>query len=1013
MAEDESLLNGEIFNDHFNIFVGNKNDLFFHGSSALASNLVSFPVGIHFSDTLYNVSVNNQIDRIRVNDPEDKNSILTRLGSPDIAFFSNIESAMLYLQRPHTNIQSKCEGKCINAFELNQNVNIMVMNDVYNIYKIINYIIDTPSFLGSQKVRNILDYVEGYSDGERLNYLFTNFYCIEEDIFDYNYEYDEEDEEYEYLIMSIYFRRQIRLQDNEYYYRGNRLFGRFSVTTWDLPLCRIFSAFFAANPHYNIQGCGNNLIEMGILGSNRYIGNDYIDPAIRMQHFHPEVIFFEQLKILNRLYTHPIDWQYNIVKDNTRYIKPYLNELEKYKIINFNDYSGDIYETTIWTLLIYESLSISTNSRCSMISAPVALLSHYLEPYSMCMETDIAIINRTQENYLIDMRQVAWDNVFNVISTNLFNELQNYVQLHDPKNLIYMKIVSYVYLSYKDILTRHIIDNQNFDVPNINDIFSKTFNLMCMYNVNNLANVSLEYSRKVIIDVFYLVLAAYIAKSSTFNFFQIRNENVMNNGDEIVDVRRLLSMNTSSRIFPFLSNISSVHRGYPYNQRRIDALIEDLEYIEFDIEQAEAEKVIVQFSNRSIETNRFLSKLEQLNIDKLIGRVADIVYNSGKFYAPYVTKIVNNIMTLCPELTVIDYSSQRNKRDNIIYILKLLKPFFNIVFEELSVKRYPTERGEPTNTLPRINHNGLNHLRSVYFTAYVLETSNFIEHYQIDNNELFLILLSSYFVSIARFDEDKAREPNINFTAAYYYQLNGIVPNTKSVYFYPYDFDCSHLRYLSNLILGDVFEIIKQKIPGLQTVNVLTKFNIDNALHLAGLSYDFMYIGATSVDPNKERIIDFTSILTIGHYFDHSRPTTGYAQLDTASSPNNHYYNPRGPAWLYNFIVKFYPSDPNDWTTRKSFYYSRIYQTLQESGFGNRVLRDPIPMDQEDSLRANTEYIRNIFYPNVTYNFDAMSIDFHLAWKNIFASFFDQNYNVPPGAWVNQDGKDINYRNAP
>ena len=282
MAEDESLLNGEIFNDHFNIFVGNKNDLFFHGSSALASNLVSFPVGIHFSDTLYNVSVNNQIDRIRVNDPEDKNSILTRLGSPDIAFFSNIESAMLYLQRPHTNIQSKCEGKCINAFELNQNVNIMVMNDVYNIYKIINYIIDTPSFLGSQKVRNILDYVEGYSDGERLNYLFTNFYCIEEDIFDYNYEYDEEDEEYEYLIMSIYFRRQITLQDNEYYYRGNRLFGRFSVTTWDLPLCRIFSAFFAANPHYNIQGCGNNLIEMGILGSNRYIGNDYIDPAIRM-----------------------------------------------------------------------------------------------------------------------------------------------------------------------------------------------------------------------------------------------------------------------------------------------------------------------------------------------------------------------------------------------------------------------------------------------------------------------------------------------------------------------------------------------------------------------------------------------------------------------------------------------------------------------------------------------------------------------------------------------------------
>jgi hypothetical protein len=55
----------------------------------------------------------------------------------------------------------------------------------------------------------------------------------------------------------------------------------------------------------------------------------------------------------------------------------------------------------------------------------------------------------------------------------------------------------------------------------------------------------------------------------------------------------------------------------------------------------------------------------------------------------------------------------------------------------------------------------------------------------------------------------------------------------------------------------------------------------------------------------------------------------------------------------------------------------------------------------------------NIFNRDVTYNFDAMSIDFHLAWKNIFASFFDQNYGVPQGTWITQDGIDINNRNAP
>jgi hypothetical protein len=1004
------LLNGEVFNDHFNIFVGNKNDLFFHGSSALASNVISFPVGRQFSDTLYNARVNNQID-----DPEDKNSILTRLGNPDIGFFSNIESAMLYSggKPTITNSERKCKGKCINAFELNQRVYIMVMNDVYNVYKIIEYIIYNPNFLQSQKVRNILDNVEGDNDKERLNYLFTNFYCTEEDVFDYDYEYDDHDEEYEYLVINRDFLSQIIFPDNDYYYyRGNRLFGRYSVTIWDLPLYRIFSAFFAANPGYNIQGCGNNLIDMGIIGSNRYNGShDHIDTRITMETFHPEVVFFEQLKVLNRLYTHPIDWQHNISKDNTRYIKPYLNQLEKFKIINFNDYSGDIYDTTLWTLLIYESLSISTNSRCSMISAPVALLSHYLEPYSMCM--DSAIINRTQENYLLDMQNVTWNNVFNVISTNLLNELQNHVQLHDSDNLIYMKIVTYVYLSYKDAIIHHIIHNQNFYVPNINDIFSKTFNLMCMYNLNNVKNVLLEYSRKVIIDVFYLALAAYIAKSSTFDFFEFRNENVMNNDDEIVDVRRLQSMNISSRIFPFLSNISSVHRGYPYNQTHIDTLLDNLlqYYIDFEIDQDKAEEVIDQFYDTSTETNKFLNKLDKLDNDKLTGRVDDIVYLSGNFYAPYVTKIVHNIMTLCPDNITID--TRGNKRENIIYILKLLKPFFNIVFEEFSTKRYPTEKGKPTNTLPRINHNGLNHLRSVYFTAYVLETSNFIEYYKIDNNELFLILLSSYFVSIARFDEAKAREPNINFTPDEYYDLNGIVPNPESDYFYQHDFDCTHLRYMSTLILADVFEIIKRKIPGLQTVDNVEKFNIDNALHLAALScYDIYLSGVGAEDLNKQRIIDFTSIQTVGHYFDHSRPTTGYAQLDTSSSPNNHYNEPRGPDWLYNFIVKFY--DAPDWTTRKSFYYSRIYQSLQESGFENRVLRDPILMDQEDSLRADTSTTQNnIFYPYVTYNFDAMSIDFHLAWKNIFASFFDQNYNVPEGAWVTQNGVDNNDRNAP
>jgi len=1018
MAEEStpSFLNNEHFNGEFYIFSANVGDLFFHGSSHLASKLVLFPTGSNFSNNLRAITpqiLNRQITR-----GSDKNSIISRLGNEEPAFFSNIDTSIKYSggEPTITNSQRKCKGKCIHTFELNQNVDIMVMNNVFNVYKIIRYIINNPGFRQIPEVRNIFNHasLRDYdTDEEKLNFLFGNFYCVEEPIFR---------SDGVNLFIDEIFNGEIDIPaPNVVHYSGDALFGRFSVRKWDIPLSMLICAYFSANPQYNIyniKGCGNNEINMGIIGSARqYIFNgendlETFNTRIHMCRFHPEVIFFKPLKVLNRVYTNPMDWQYNTSKDNTRYIKPYLNQLEKYKIINFNDYAGDIYETTIWTLLIYENLSIRER-KCSMNSAPVALLSHYLEPYSLCM--DRAIVNRIQENYLLDMRQVTWNNVFHVISTNLFNELQNHVQLHDSDNLIYMKIVTYVYLSYKDAIIDYITINPNFNIPNSNDIFSKIFNLMWMYNIPN--SELEEYCKKVIIDVFYLALSAYIAKSSTFDFFEFRSQNVINNADEVVNVRREKSMNISSRIFPFLSNISSVDRGYPYNQMHIDALLDNLEYyIDFEIDQDQVEEIKDKSNQILLETNRFFDKLQKLDIEKLTpGDVPPIVYLSGRFYAPYVTKIVHNIITLCPDGITIDDSTVRgNKRQNIIYILKLLKPFFNIVFEEFSTKRYPTE--EDNYTLPRKNHNGLNHLRSVYFTAYVLETSNFIEHYNIDNNELFLILLSSYFVSIARFDEDDARLPNINFTPAEYYKWHGIVLNRRSDYFYQDNFECTHFRYMSSLILADVFEIIKRKIPGLRDVDVPTKFNIDNALHLSALSFDFMYLVATAVDHNRERIIDFTSILTVGHYFDHSRPTTGYAQLDNLRSgnPQELGHNPaRGPDWLYNFIVKFYPVDPNDWTTRKSFYYSRIYQTLQESGFGNRVLRDPIPMNHESGSRMDARQNQNIFKLNVTYNFDAMSIDFHLAWKNIFSSFFDQNYNIPEGTWITRDGTDRNTVNTP
>jgi hypothetical protein len=1020
-------LNGEFFNGEFHVFRGYQNDIVYHGSTPLSENLTLFPIGTAFSANLNAITyqqLNAEITAAAAA-PEDINSIISRLGNEIPSFFSNLTTSLLYSggQDVNTNPRKKCNNKCVHVFALNQNLQIMVMNNVFNICRIIQYIIDNPVFRQLPACRVILDdpFFQSFAnDAQKLNYMFVNFYALEDDVFEINAANQ--------MVINPGFLAQIiqRPAINEYLYRGETLFGRYSFREWDLPLTKIFCLYFSQNPHYNIKAFGNNSVYMGRIGSFRTYQYELgpaaaptFNPAIHRSYFHPEVIFCQSLKVLYKVYTIPIDWQYNTIVDNTRYINPYLNELENYKIINFKDYAGSIYETTIWTLLIYESLSSHNPDICNMKSAPVALLSHYLEPYSICM--DRAIVNRIQENYLLDMRQVTWENAFNVISTNLFNELQNHVQIHNINNLIYMKIVTYAYLSYKDIIMNHISQHFNFNIPRVDvtNIFSKILNLICLYDQDNQRIIKLQnYAKSVMYDIFYLVLSAYIAKSSSYNFFEYTSENVISNNDEVIDVRRKTSMNISSRIFPFLSNISSVHGGYPFNLANISRLIDDIPTMIFDIYLTEPiiSNTITDFRMRIIDNNLFIRKLHELENTK---NIPNIVYVNGIEYAGYVEQVIKNIISLCPEEIAIDASNIRgNKRANIIYILKLLKPFFNIIFEEFSVKRYP--QGDTDTSLPpRMNHNGLNHLRSVYFTAYVLETSNFMENYNIDNNELFLILLSSYFLSIARFDEQDPTiyGPSIPFTTLEFYQFHGMIPNNASVYFYGHDFNCSHLRYLSNLFIADVFGIIKEKIPQLRDVANPLKFNIDNALYLNALSIDYIYLPGVGVgDLNRDRIINFTSILSLGHYFDHARPTTGYSQLDNDApgNPNTRVpaSAPRGPIWLYNFITRFYPAP--DWTTRKSFYYSRIYQSLQESGFRSRILRDPFPMDHEFGLRADTRNTRNnIFHPDVTYNFDAMSIDFDLAWKNIFASFFDQNYNVQQGVWVTQDGIDINFRDPP
>jgi hypothetical protein len=95
MAAVPQFLNGERFNDEFYIFQGHRGDLFYHGSPPLASDLVSFPVGVDLPNNLRAITpqvLNNEIALLRTNPPEEINSIISRLGRAVPAFFSNVDT---------------------------------------------------------------------------------------------------------------------------------------------------------------------------------------------------------------------------------------------------------------------------------------------------------------------------------------------------------------------------------------------------------------------------------------------------------------------------------------------------------------------------------------------------------------------------------------------------------------------------------------------------------------------------------------------------------------------------------------------------------------------------------------------------------------------------------------------------------------------------------------------------------------------------------------------------------
>lgn len=995
------------YDGKYNVYTFPERLILYHGSSMLAANMILFPVGSSFQENLinsqYDITNTEERKQLAVSFANDRDisSILTSIGKPVPSFYADFDSALLYttIPRPETESESilskKCLGKCINAYRVKRNIKILVVNNVSNIVKILDIIsTNVKELLSNQEFMEVLD-TFGELKGinkihDKLNALFQNFFFITDPVFE-NENLDP-GKDFKKNLSSDPSNKRVKLYKNKVFVERN------SYRDYDLPLTSLYCIIFKLSyEDYHVDGFGSDLIvkgdECNIFLYNKLVKkyekaglplpekHKIFDPEIHCRMMHPEFVMCNPLEVLERAYEDNRDWQYNNVKSDSSCIDKYMDELTKFKIANFKDYSGDVYETAIWTLLAYEKLSIYSDGKLE--SAPVALLANYVDTYTLF--SDETVISTAGNDFLLDMNNFNTKYPYCVlISENLFYELESYLPTYDESTAKLNKVKTYIYLYYRNLLYNFFSDT--FDSLLYTKLIEVIYYFMYVYNISDI------YIYKIIKELLYIVLASHISKSSIFNFFTDDNLNPLLNNQEVGIVRSRRSLNINSRIYKFISNKSKLYPGEYYNKDSIAQML--LKINNFSLKEYDILSIRVKVTKLSLlisSINDYTLVLTEL---KEIYDIKSEIIDSALLYEPYVNNIAKFMLTHLPENKYTIRPMSGNKREDIIYILKIIKPILHIIFEQYSTKRYPSE--EDTGKLPRINHNGLNHLRSVYFCAFVLLNTTFIEDKKLNSSELFLILLSSYFVSIGRINESTGDETIIMYKDfVHIFKVKGA---------YNIDYPYFQHQYISMAILNVVLKCVSQKF----NIDETGKLKMQNILQIATMIPKILLKSSDATSENVKEIIDYCSIISIGHYFDHCRPTTSFSQLDTqilsdddlGSNPS--FDTARGAKWIQNFLIKFSSVKGARWEDLKLIYYPRIFETLKDSGYKSRESTiELVPMVTAIGNRCDKifghESADTFDYSNI---FESLSKNFSDAWDIIFLSFFDKYYTESMGKWI-------------
>lgn len=283
--------------------------IFYNGSSGSANSLSEFPAGFIFY-RMYDVfdpnvfnPPNNFVDLVAQSN-EELEEIISQHYPVTASWFSDLATAQAYSKKPPNppydpNIQKRhiaCDSNCVLAYRAKKEINMILLNDNYNIAKFLQL---APTAPANPDVRASLNLMFGINPGSpSLNPVRTDKY-------------------------EVFERVDIKNKERHSYTENDSIFVK-----W---FCRTVNA------------------------SGKYSG--LCAPRISTQHhggmFAKEYIFCNVFKWLKRDLSNPNDWQYNPSAIPIE-ISVYIEQLKKYESVNINFHSGNLYEHSVWSLLYAE-----------------------------------------------------------------------------------------------------------------------------------------------------------------------------------------------------------------------------------------------------------------------------------------------------------------------------------------------------------------------------------------------------------------------------------------------------------------------------------------------------------------------------------------------------------------------------------------------------------------------------------------------------------------------------------